>query len=72
MHEDLALAVFRVCVGAVFVAHGCNHVFGGGKIAGTARWFAGLGMRPGLLAALVAGAGGAAVLLAMFWRPARR
>jgi putative oxidoreductase len=41
MHEDLTLAVFRVCVGAVFVAHGYDHVFGGGKIAGTARWFAG-------------------------------
>src|SRR3954465_13574617 len=29
--------------------HGYNHVFGGGKIAGTGRWFESLGMRPGIL-----------------------
>jgi putative oxidoreductase len=51
---DLALLLLRVCVGVVFVAHGYNHVFGGGKIAGTARWFTGLGMRPGLLHAWLA------------------
>ena len=36
---DLALLVLRVGVGVVFLAHGINHVFGGGKIAGTGRWF---------------------------------
>ena len=51
---DLGLLVFRVAVGAVFLAHGLNHVFGGGKIAGTARWFASLGMRPGIVHAWVA------------------
>ncbi len=45
---DLAVLVFRCALGAVFLAHGYNHIFGGGKIAGTARWFAGLGMRPGV------------------------
>jgi putative oxidoreductase len=46
---DLALLVIRVGLGAVFLAHGYNHVFGGGKIAGTARWFESLGMRPGIV-----------------------
>jgi putative oxidoreductase len=36
------------------VAHGYNHVFNGGKIAGTARWFESLGMRPGRLHAWLA------------------
>ena len=44
---DLALLLLRVTVGAVFLAHGINHIFGGGKIAGTARWFESLGMKPG-------------------------
>src|ERR1022692_5273548 len=51
---DLALLVFRVAIGAVFLAHGINHVFGGGKIAGTGRWFESLGMRPGRLHAWTA------------------
>jgi putative oxidoreductase len=54
-------------LGAVFLAHGINHIFGGGKIAGTSRWFEGLGMRPGRLHAWTAslteiGAGGLLVL----------
>lgn len=64
---DLALLVFRVCVGAVFLAHGINHIFGGGKIAGTGRWFASLGMRPGPLHAWLASAtevGAGALLVA--------
>ena len=44
---DLSLLVVRVAVGIVFLAHGYNHIFGGGRIAGTARWFESLGMRPG-------------------------
>ena len=36
---DLALLLLRLGVGAVMLAHGIRHVFGGGKIAGTARWF---------------------------------
>jgi putative oxidoreductase len=43
---DLALLVLRCGVGAVMFAHGWNHVFGGGKIAGTAKWFGSMGMRP--------------------------
>jgi len=51
---DLALLILRVTTGAVFLAHGLNHVFGGGKIAGTGRWFESLGMRPGWLHAWTA------------------
>src|SRR3954471_12442841 len=46
---DLSLLVFRCVLGVVFLAHGYNHIFGGGKIAGTGRWFTSLGMRPGIL-----------------------
>ncbi|GAB2482903.1 DoxX family protein [Jatrophihabitans fulvus] len=64
---DLALLILRVGVGAVFLAHGWNHVFGGGKIAGTARWFDSLGMRPGTLHAWTASLTeiGAGVLLVL-------
>ncbi|HEV3280838.1 MAG TPA: DoxX family protein [Acidimicrobiales bacterium] len=51
---DLALLVLRVTVGAIFLAHGINHIFGGGKIAGTGRWFESLGMRPGWMHAWTA------------------
>jgi putative oxidoreductase len=51
---DLALLALRCVVGAVMLAHGINHVIGGGRIAGTARWFHSLGMRPGLLHAWLA------------------
>jgi putative oxidoreductase len=51
---DLAILLFRCAFGVVFLAHGYNHIFGGGRIAGTARWFAGLGMRPGILHAWLA------------------
>lgn len=51
---DLSLLVFRIAVGIVFLAHGYNHIFGGGKIAGTTRWFASLGMRPAVVHAWLA------------------
>ena len=51
---NLALLAFRACIGAVMLAHGINHIFGGGKIAGTGRWFASLGMKPGPLHAWIA------------------
>jgi putative oxidoreductase len=51
---DTALLLTRIVLGAVFLAHGINHIFGGGKIAGTGRWFEGLGMRPGIVHAWVA------------------
>ncbi len=51
---DLGLLVFRCAVGAVMLAHGYNHIWGGGKIEGTAGWFESLGMKPGILHAWVA------------------
>jgi putative oxidoreductase len=67
---DLALLVFRLAVGGVMLAHGYNHVFGGGKIAGTARWFGSMGMRPPLVQAWVASltelGAGAALVLGLF------
>ena len=63
----LGLLMLRIVVGIVFTAHGYNHIFGGGRIAGTGRWFESLGMRPGILHAWVAsltelGAGGLLIL----------
>jgi putative oxidoreductase len=63
---NLALLVLRTGVGAVMLAHGINHIFGGGKIAGTGRWFASLGMKPGILHAWLASVteiGGGALLV---------
>ena len=51
---DLALLVLRCGVGAVMLAHGINHIIGGGKIAGVAKWFASLGMRQPVLQAWLA------------------
>src|SRR5436305_11328905 len=51
---DLSLLVFRASLGVVMLAHGINHIFGGGKIAGTGRWFASLWMRAGWLHAWTA------------------
>ena len=66
---NLVLLVLRVGVGAVMLAHGINHIWGGGKIAGTARWFESLGMRPGpvhaWLASLTEVAGGAMLVLGL-------
>jgi putative oxidoreductase len=49
-----ALLILRCGVGAVMLAHGIRHIFGGGKIAGTGRWFESLGMKPGIVHAWVA------------------
>nr|BFE38934.1 hypothetical protein GCM10010200_111850 [Actinomadura rugatobispora] len=54
---DVAALLVRVVVGVTMVAHGCNHLWGGGGLAGTARWFGSLGMRPPRLHALLSGAG---------------
>jgi putative oxidoreductase len=51
---NAALLILRVVIGAVFLAHGINHIYGGGKIEGTGRWFHSRGMRPGILHAWTA------------------
>jgi putative oxidoreductase len=55
MHPvDVAALLLRAILGLTMLAHGCNHAFGGGKIPGTTRWFASIGMRPAWLHAYVA------------------
>ncbi len=56
MHEgvDIALLLLRVVVGITMFLHGYNHIWGGGKIKGTAGWFESLGLRPGILHAWLA------------------
>ena len=51
---NLALLGLRLILGGVMLAHGINHILGGGKIAGTGRWFASLGMKPGIVHAWLA------------------
>jgi putative oxidoreductase len=52
MHvTDVALLLVRVVLGATMIAHGVNHWVGGGRIAGTAGWFGGLGLRQPVLQA---------------------
>jgi len=51
---DLGLLLLRAIIGFTMLAHGYNHVWGGGKIEGTARWFASLGMKPGIAHAWLA------------------
>jgi putative oxidoreductase len=66
---NLAILVFRVAVGVVFLAHGINHIFRGGKIKGTAGWFESLGMKPGIvhawMASIVEVASGAMLVLGL-------
>jgi putative oxidoreductase len=63
---DLALLVFRCGLGVVMIAHGYNHIWGGGKIEGTAGWFGSMGMRWPLAQAWLASLTeiGAGILLA--------
>lgn len=51
---NLGLLLLRVGVGVTLAAHGYWKFFKGGKIAGTARWFDSMGMRPGKVHALMA------------------
>jgi putative oxidoreductase len=42
----IGVLIIRVVIGISFAAHGYFKFFKGGKIAGTARWFDGMGMKP--------------------------
>ncbi|WP_184760098.1 DoxX family protein [Streptosporangium album] len=63
----LGTLLVRVIAGLTLAAHGYYKFFRGGRIAGTARWFEGLGMRPGRLHAVSAAGAeiGAGLLLAV-------
>lgn len=57
---DVGLLIVRVVIGAVFVAHGAQKLFGwwgGGGIEGTGAMFAQSGLTPGEPLAVLAGAG---------------
>lgn len=64
---DLGLFVLRLVFGLFFAYHGYNKVFGGNGLDGTAKWFAGIGMRRPQLQARLAAATeiGAGLLLAV-------
>lgn len=69
---NLALLVFRCGIGAVMIMHGYNHIWGGGRIEGTASWFGSMGMRPPLVQAWMASVteiGGGALLVAGLLTP---
>lgn len=54
---DLGVLMLRLVVGLTMMMHGYNHLWGGGGLAGTARWFDSLGMRPARLHASLSGVG---------------
>ena len=69
---SLGLTILRVAVGVIMLAHGINHIWRGGKIQGTAGWFASLGMKPGILHAWLASLtelGAGALLILGFFTP---
>jgi putative oxidoreductase len=47
--SDVGLLLIRLVLGGTLIMHGWNHWRGAGKIAGTASWFEGLGLRPGVV-----------------------
>lgn len=59
--------MLRLCLGLFLAYHGYNKFFGGGRIAGTAGWFASMGMKWPKAQALLAASTevGAGVLLAL-------
>jgi putative oxidoreductase len=44
---SIGLIMIRLALGLMLMTHGLNKIFGRGGISGTARWFEGLGLRPG-------------------------
>ena len=67
----------RIPVGIIFAAHGAQKLFGwfgGYCLEGTGQWMASIGLAPGALMALLAGAaeffGGLALLAGLLVRPA--
>ncbi|RXJ02407.1 DoxX family protein [Anaerobacillus alkaliphilus] len=58
--EDLGLLIIRVVVGALFIGHGAQKLFGwfgGYGLKGTGDWLVSIGLKPGVTMALFAGLG---------------
>ena len=51
---NFAMLILRLAAGLMIIAHGYNHIWGGGKIKGTAGWFGSMGMKPPLIQAWLA------------------
>lgn len=70
---DLGLLLIRVIIGALFIGHGAQKLFGwfgGHGLKGTGSWFESINMKPGITLALFAGVaeliGGSLFLLGLF------
>ena len=79
LSNDISTAVLalRIPVGIIFAAHGAQKLFGwfgGYGLEGTGQFFGSIGLSPGYLMALLAGAaeffGGLALILGLLVRPA--
>lgn len=75
--SGIAALALRVPVGVIFAAHGAQKLFGwfgGYGLEGTGQFFGSVGLNPGYLLALLAGAaeffGGLALVLGVLVRPA--
>ena len=75
--DSFAPLALRLAGGAIFVAHGAHKLFGafgGYGLEGTGQFFDSVGLSPGYLMALLAGAveffGGLALILGLLVRPA--
>ncbi|WP_458462651.1 DoxX family protein [Paenibacillus sp.] len=67
---DVGLLLIRLVIGLSFMAHGAQKLFGwfgGYGLKGTGGWFESMGMKPGVLVALLAGLAefGGGLLLAL-------
>jgi putative oxidoreductase len=51
---NIVLLLLHLFLGGMIFAHGYRKLFRGGKLAGTARWFESIGMRPGMVNAYAA------------------
>jgi putative oxidoreductase len=76
-NDSVAALILRVPIGLFFVAHGAQKLFGwfgGYGPAGTGQFFDSVGLQPGLVLALLAGAveffGGLALVAGLLVRPA--
>ena len=54
--HDVILLVLRLFLGFMIMAHGYYKIFRGGKLKGTAAWFESIGMKPGMMNAVMAAA----------------